>query len=292
MKEACAFDRHPCRREVLKYGLYGAAAASLAPYMWVGGCGKSNSAGVKKPNILLVTVDTLRADHLGCYGYAQDTSPFIDKFARESMVYENCSSQAPVTGSSFASILSGYLPHETMVYENLPLPGEVETIEKTLQRHGYQTGAVVSNFNLRREVGWAEGFHYFDDEMKSKEKNRNLYESIARDTTERSIKAFNKLTAGPKFMWIHYQDPHGPYTPPAEYGEQFKDAAKKHRPLWTNQGLSGDGGIPSYQKLDINTDYHHYVAQYDGEIGYMDQEFERLVQEMKKLGVYDPGFPR
>ncbi|MCP4712889.1 MAG: sulfatase [Planctomycetes bacterium] len=285
MKKVCAFGRRPSRREVLKYGLFGAATASLAPYLWVGGCGKS--AGVKKPNIILITVDTLRADHLGCYGYGKNTSPFIDKFSQESMVYENCFSQAPVTSSSFASILSGYLPHETMVYENLPLPGEVETIEKTLQRQGYQTGAVVSNFNLRREVGWAEGFDHFDDDLKSRERNRNYNESIAHQTTERSINILSKLTSEQMFMWVHYQDPHGPYTPPADYAEQFKVDNERHRSLRINSGVSGYGGIPSYQKLGISTDYHHYVSQYDGEISYMDQEFERLIQAIKKMGLYD-----
>jgi len=173
------------------------------------------------------------------------------------------------------------------VYENLPLPGEVETIEKSLQGQGYQTAAVVSNFMLQRQWGWAEGFHYFDDELLTREKNRDYYESIARQTTERSLNILNKLTSGPMFLWIHYQDPHGPYTPPSGFGEQFKDARERHRPLWINQGVSGYGGIPSYQKLGINTDYHYYVSQYDGEIRYMDEEFGRLVQGLKKLGRYD-----
>ena len=89
------------------------------------------------------------------------------------------------------------------------------------------------------------------------------------------------------FMWVHYQDPHGPYTPPTDYAEQFKGVNEEPRPLQVKTESSGYGGIPSYQKLGINTDYHHYVSQYDGEIRYMDQEFERLVQALKKMGLYD-----
>ena len=122
--------RLPSRREILKCGLYGSLTASLSPALWLGGCGKEQ--GVKKPNIILIAVDTLRADHLSCYGYPQKTSTSIDRFAREALLFENCLSQAPVTSSSFASMLSGFLPHETKVYENLPLPQELETLPKIL----------------------------------------------------------------------------------------------------------------------------------------------------------------
>ena len=108
------------RRQVLKYGLCGGLAASLSGSLWLSGCAKRRRG--KKPSIIFITVDTLRADHLGCYGYSRNTSVNIDKFAAEGLLFENCLSHAPVTSSSFASIMSGFLPHETKVFENLPLP--------------------------------------------------------------------------------------------------------------------------------------------------------------------------
>lgn len=161
------------RRELLRYGLYGGLAGSLSGSFWLSGCSKFGFG--KKPRIILITVDTLRADHLGCYGYPKNTSPNIDQFAADSLVFENCFSHAPVTGSSFASILSGFLPHETKVFENLPLPAEVETFPEILQQQGYKTVAVISNPALAKKRGWEAGFTIYDDIMDSTGKQAFCY---------------------------------------------------------------------------------------------------------------------
>ena len=89
-------------------------------------------------------------------------------------------------------------------------------------------------------------------------------------------------------MWIHYQDPHGPYTPPQQYSKLFWDPADKEpRNIKVNKSFYGKGGIPSYQKLPNTADYHYYVSQHDGEIRYTDAEFERLIDSIKELGLYD-----
>lgn len=220
----------------------------------------------KGPNIILVSVDALRADHLGCYGYKEDTSPNVDKFAEENVLFENGFSQAPVTGSSCASILSGFLPHETSVYDNYLLPRQINTIAEFLKNKGYKTAAIVSNYVLRKNRGYWQGFDIYDDEMKDEELTRHLPERIAEKTTSCAIRYLKKYSGHTFFMWIHYQDPHGPYTPQSPFNNFFVDNKEKQFDLKFNETISGKGGIPSYQKLGKNKSYYYYVAQYDGEI--------------------------
>lgn len=272
------------RRDLLKYGLYG-GLAGISSSLWLTGCRKQHRE--KRPNVILISVDTLRPDHLSCYGYHRNTSPHIDQFAKDALVFENCLSHAPTTSSSIASILSGFLPHETKVFRNLPLPMAVETLPEILQRQGYKTIAVVSNYVLRRKKGWAKGFMIYDDTMSTRELVRDVPERIAKHTTDTAIELLKHLHEHPMFMWFHYQDPHGPYTPPPVFAKMFQDADRKPRNIKLNETPSGHGGIPSYQKLDANRDFHYYVSQYDGEISYQDKHLQRLITVLEELGVYD-----
>jgi len=96
------------RREILKHGLYGGLAAGLAPSLWLSGCSKRLQ--VKRPNIILIVIDTLRAGHLGCYGYQRNTTPIIDRLAQEGVLFKNAISAAPWTMASIASILTSQYP--------------------------------------------------------------------------------------------------------------------------------------------------------------------------------------
>jgi len=274
-----------CRRKVLKYGLSGAFAASLSPLLWVSGCGKKEHR--KKPSIFLITIDTLRADHLGCYGYSKNTSPNIDQFADEALLFENCLSHASDTLLSFSSILTGFLPHETRSTEKFFLPVEVKTLAEILQEQGYKTMAVISNYVLRKKQGYDQGFMIYDDTMNQRELVREWPERTAEHTTNRAIELLKEFHNDQLFMWIHYQDPHGPYTPPESFATLFRNPRQKPLNIKLNTSPSGRGGIPSYQVLDKNTDYYHYVSQYDGEIRYQDEHFKRLVEALKQFGLYD-----
>ncbi|MFC1782458.1 sulfatase, partial [Planctomycetota bacterium] len=147
--------------------------------------------------------------------------------------------------------------------------------------------AVISNYMLGAKSGWDRGFDVFDDDLEDQEQVRNWPERIAENATDRSLELLKRYHKDPLFMWIHYQDPHGPYTPPGGFAAEFRDPGQKPRRLPVNQSLSGQGGIPSYQKLDDNVDYYDYVARYDGEIKYFDQNFHRLIEGLKELGLYD-----
>ncbi|MFH1184750.1 MAG: sulfatase [Chloroflexota bacterium] len=241
----------------------------------------------RQPNVLLVLVDAVRADHLGCYGYARNTSPNLDQFAREAMLFERCFSHAPATRASCSALHSGFLPHETKVLNTERMSEQVETLAEMLQRHGYRTAAVVCNYVLRRGQGFEQGFEIYDDTMNEHECVRGLAERIAEPVTDRAIALLEQLKDSEFFMWIHYQDPHGPYTPPDEHASMFLDPSLPPRPLKLNEGLSGLGGIPNYQQLGEHRDYHYYVSQYDGEIRYWDAQFGRLLQAVRKLGLYE-----
>lgn len=270
------------RRRLLKYGFYGGLSVGLAPYLWLSGCERKSRNS--RPSVILITVDTLRADHLSCYGYQKNTSPNIDQFSKDALLFENCLSHAPVTSSSFASMLSGYFPHETKVFANLSLPKEVRILPELLKPYGYKTAAVVSNYALRKKKGWAHKFETYDDTLNVV---RHIPERIAEHTTNTSIKLLRQFSKDQLFMWIHYQDPHGPYIPPASYNEMFKAPARQPRELKLNTKVSGYGGIPSYQQLGTNRGYSYYVSQYDGEIRYMDEQFKRLLDVLKEHGLYD-----
>lgn len=274
-----------CRRKVLKYGLSGAFAASLSPFLWLTGCGKQEHR--KKPSIILITIDTLRADHLGCYGYSKNTSPNIDQFAEEALLFENCLSHASDTLLSFSSILTGFLPHETKSTEKFFLPVGVKTLAEILQEEGYKTTAVISNYILQKKQGYDQGFMIYDDTMNQRELVRQWPERTAEHTTNRAIELLKEFHKDQLFMWVHYQDPHGPYTPPESFGKLFRNPRQKPLNIKLNTSLSGRGGIPAYQILNNNTDYYHYVSQYDGEIRYQDEHFKRLVEALKQFGLYD-----
>jgi arylsulfatase A-like enzyme len=274
------------RRDVLKYGFYGSLVAGLPQALWLSGCRKPRP-GKKRPDVILVSVDTLRPDHLTCYGYSRDTSPDIDRLASESLLFEKCFSHAPSTGASLASLLSGFLPHETKVTNKTILSAGVEMLPEILRGYGYKTAAVVSNYVLRENRGWEQGFDVYDAKMKQRELNRNMQERTAEHTTDSAIKLLKRFQKDNLFLWIHYQDPHGPYIPPKRFADLFHSPGQKPRNLRLNTTGSGQGGIPAYQKLGTNRDFHHYVSQYDGEIRYQDEHFKRLIGTLKKLDLYN-----
>ena len=277
------------RRDILKYGFYGPVAMSLSPVLWLTSCCKVNG-GNKRPNIILISVDTLRPDHLACYGYPKNTSPNIDNFAAESLVFEKCFSHAPLTSASLSSLLSGFLPHETKVTNKSVLSEKVQMLPEILRPHGYKTAAVVSNYVLRKNRGWEQGFDVYDAEMKQRELNRNMQEKIAEHATNGAIKLLKRFRKKQLFMWIHYQDPHGPYTPPKPFSSLFLSPREKPRNLRMNTTGSGRGGIPAYQKLGANKNFNYYVSQYNGEIRYLDKHFGRLIESLKDMGLYNDTF--
>jgi arylsulfatase A-like enzyme len=184
--------------------------------------------------------------------------------------------------------LTGYYPHELKIFNNSDnLSPAVMTLAERLREEGYRTVGVVSNFVLRRGGGFEQGFDNYDDKMDDLEAVRGIPERIAEKTTDTAISLLRLHHREPFFLWIHYQDPHGPYTPRPPFDNMFVGRADMDMELPINETVSGMGGIPSYQALDSVRSYNHYLDRYDGEIRYFDEHFARLVVELKALDLYD-----
>jgi arylsulfatase len=239
----------------------------------------------RAPDILLVTVDTLRPDHLGCYGYTRETSPNVDRLAAEGRLFLEAYAHAPITNSSVASLLSGMLPRETGTYAITPLAPEVTTVAEILRDAGYRTAAVVSNYVLRRGMGFEAGFDHYDDRMEERELVRRIPERVAEKTTAAALAWLREHREEPFFLWIHYQDPHGPYAPPGEHADAFLDQPVRGPRLPFRATNDGEGGIPYYQRLDREHRAGFYVARYDAEIRYFDRAFGRLLSGLDSLAL-------
>jgi arylsulfatase A-like enzyme/tetratricopeptide (TPR) repeat protein len=224
------------------------------------GCGGDTprASPADRPNVLLVTIDTLRADRVGCYGHATASTPVIDALAVRGVRFETSVAHAPLTGPSHASILSGQTPlgHGFRNNSGYLLAPAVRTAAEDFRQAGYRTAAFVSAFPLDRRFGFDRGFDIYDDRLpKGNDPRRTPYvERFADATTDAVLRWLS--TSGtaesrapvPWFIWAHYYDPHAPYEPPADLAARY-------------------GGAP-----------------YDGEIAFVDRELGRLLEELDTRG--------
>lgn len=172
------------------------------------------------PNVLLVTIDTLRADRIGCYGGPAPT-PTLDGLAARGVRFETAVAPAPLTAPSHASILTGLVPPRHGVRDNgtFVLPAELPVLASRFREGGYATAAFVSGFPLDRRFGLARGFDTYDDRLpRGRDSRRAPYVERPADQTTRAALAWLTGRAGRFFAWVHYFDPHSPYEPPAELG--------------------------------------------------------------------------
>lgn len=237
----------------------------------------------KSWNVLLITVDTLRADHLGAYGYARNTSPNLDQFARQSSLFRQAYAHAPETVPSLGSLMTSHYPHETKLYSNENvLADEAVTLAELLRDAGYVTGAIVGNGVLVRGGGLEQGFQEYDDHMDDKV-SMGL-ERKAPVVTQAAIAWLERRHREKFFLWIHYMDPHGPYIAPPPYDTMFVEPAKdSEKRIPVNEARTGRGGIPDYQQLGGHREVAYYIAQYDGEIRYLDHWLGELLGAVRRL---------
>ena len=233
-------------------------------------------------DIVLITIDTLRADHLGTYGYPRGTSPHIDRWFTDALIVERSYSTSASTPPSMVSLLSGVVPtvHQVRQYYQL-VPEDVPFVSEMLPLE-YETAAFVSNIVLTNEaLGIAGRFDHFDDFVDEKEPNRLIYERTARRTTNAALAwlATERDQTRPLFLWVHYIDPHGPYIPPPDWPRRFEHEG--HRPV-------GPGDVPGYVLDATVTDAWDYVDRYDDEIRYVDHDVGRLMRILDlELGLDD-----
>src|ERR1035438_1922743 len=180
------------------------------------------------PNVVLITIDTVRADHLGCYGAKDIQTPTLDALAHDGIVFERAISQVPLTWPSHAAILTGLYPFQNGVqdFTDQPLEPRFRSVAQSFQRHGYATGAVVSSFVLDRSWGLARGFDFYDDAFPAAafaNKDLGLVERPAGESVTRALGWLQKNPRRPFFFWLHLYDPHSPYDPPEPYLTQPVD---------------------------------------------------------------------
>jgi len=240
--------------------------------------------GQGAPNLLFITIDTLRADHLGVYGYQRYTSPWIDRYTRDAMLFQTTVAQKTCTAPSFATMMTGLYPRTHGLSRNHGvLSEESNTLAERLQKWGYRTAAFVSNPACSDYFNFDQGFDsfdftFYDEDVESKAMNQRLLPWVER------------LGDEPFFLWLHYTDPHAPYF-----------VEEPHRSLFSgdlydgvNSGLevvigprAKPGILPAEVVMEDSTDLDFYIAQYDAEIRYIDFHLQYVMSALRRMGLLE-----
>jgi arylsulfatase A-like enzyme len=242
----------------------------------------------QKPNVLIISIDTLRKDHLSVYGYARPTSPNIDRFAQTASVFTHAYSAATTTAPSITSLLTSTCVSEHGVTDNRSVfDNRFPTLPQLLNHQGYATVAFVGNAVLRPSRRLNAGFDVYNAFLPGTEINRRLPERNAAQLTRAATTWLEEHDRERFFLWLHYQDPHAPYTPPEELHARFDPVTPSGKALPPAKDYTGEGGIPDYARLPGITDPDVYVARYDEEILFADQQIGRLLARMRDLGLLE-----
>ncbi len=223
-------------------------------------------------SVLLITIDTLRADHLGAYGYGRRTSPHIDRLAADGLVFTAAYATYPRTGPSLTALHTGAFPIDLHAWR---IDASAVTLAESLRARGYATAAAVDNANLSREHGYAQGFDTFRETWQESTSEIDKTHLI----TETGIERIGNLQGRPFFVWLHYVNPHGPYAPPVDYARPFlTDQYFDPRVLVPRSPYppGDDAFVESEPRLAP------YVANYDGEVAFADAEIGRVLDFLAK----------
>ena len=207
-------------------------------------------AALAAPDVFFISVDTLRADHLGCSGYPAETSPHIDALAAQGLLFEDAVCEIPLTSPSFGAMLTSRYPRSTGTVRNgLAMPGDVPLLAEQFQRAGYQTHCVQSNWTLKDDLfAIARGFDTYDDDFNRKRWGFIKPERYADEVTKRSLKVLAERDPDrPLFMWIHYSDPHAPY----RFHRKFAPSGKPRQGKTPREKT-----VPRYDSEVAYTDHH------------------------------------
>jgi arylsulfatase A-like enzyme len=238
------------------------------------GCQQASS---DRPNIILVTLDTTRADHFSSYGYPRDTTPRMDRIAGEGVRFVRAQAQSATTPVSLASLLSGRYPYRHGLrtlhgHRNNRISGDTPLLQETLRAAGYATAAFVSAYPASSDFGLARGYDHFDEAfLESREPKIEPSGLVRTGRSQRTAAETNALALAwlrehadaPFFVWIHYFDPHDArFTPPQEFVSKWVQARPR-------QGKT-------------------YLRElYDAELAYVDQNIGQLADQLKGMGRWD-----
>jgi choline-sulfatase len=211
----------------------------------------SQAPNLRKLNLVLVTIDTLRADRLGCYGYSKIETPNLDQLAKKGALFENAVTHTPLTAPSHASLFTGLYPtvHGVRDTGGFILSPSHLAIAEILRRQGWDTAAFVGSSVLNKHFGFDHGFAVYDDEMPKPDPRKAASEYAERRAgavVDRAIRWLTSQQHRPFFLWVHVFDPHSPYNPPPPFREKYR------------------------------------TRLYDGEVAYTDQQLGRLLAAVAK----------
>ncbi len=214
--------------------------------------------GTDKPNVILVTLDTTRADHLGCYGSGEVRTPVLDGLARRGVLFEQAATAAPLTLPAHATILTGMYPtyHGVRVNGNTALNDAQTTLAEVFAEQGYDCGAFIAAFVVDGRWGLKQGFEHYDDRLdmtRTKHIDLGAIQRPANEVVDSALGWLDARKEGPFFAWIHLYDPHLPYEPPEPYRAEY--------------GSAGPAGL------------------YAGEVAFMDEQIGRLVAWLERTGL-------
>ena len=195
------------------------------------------------PDVVIVTIDTLRADRVGCYGYAKAQTPTIDRLASEGIQFMNAVSHVPLTRPSHLTIFTGLFPFQHNVHDNVaaPLDRKIPTLAEIFHQHGFATGAFVASFVVNSQSGLQRGFDTYADEFDPSKQPTQFALNLEK-RGEQVYREFAAWQTGaktkPYFAWVHLYDPHFPYEPPPPYSTRFASRPYDGEIAYTDEILS------------------------------------------------------
>lgn len=241
-----------------------------------------------RPDVLLVLVDTFRADHAGCYGYPRPTTPTLDSLARSGILYERMQSQSSWTLPAMTTILTGLSPREHLAgRRSAGLYGigtSLPYLPAIMQRNGYRTAAFFNVLFMSAEFGFHRGFDHFDCQGFTGSKSLR----DAGQTVDDCLAWLNGTDGKePYFIAIHFYDPHVTYDPPSPFDAMFTDSA------YVGSYDSSWGAVPQLMSINREGDtipsegLENLIGLYDGELAYTDRQIGRLLDELESRGLTD-----
>lgn len=239
--------------------------------------------------VLLIDIDTLRADHLGCYGYRFDTSPNIDRLAKDGVIFLNAFAAGIPTTPAHTSIFTGLhsITHRIVAHgSDAILDSSIPLLPEILRDNGHRTAAVDNLYNVK--PWFARGYEYYINP-----KSKSLHHIKAEEITYEAKNWLKNHYKEDFFLFLHYWDPHSPYLPPDRYRFTFYEGNDPFDP--NNKSMEpAKRQIPypffkkwHYDLLENPTDADYIRAQYDGEIRYVDDSIGELIEYLKSLGIYE-----
>ena len=278
---------------------------------------RSSSHNTNNPNVILITMDTVRADHLSLYGYERDTTPNLKKLSEESTLYTHAIASGDMTLSTHASIFTGTYPRQHGAHFDpwngcnggRPLSDKFHTLAEILSQKGYLTMGIVANYGfLSRFFGFDKGFQYYDQRVpvvflggtelySIRQGVRNVLTHFASphnfDLMFRRAEEINKEAStlfdnvknnNTFFLFINYMDAHDPYIPPPSFDTLYP--GKDETFTFAHYNTLHEKVLKLERKI-TEKEYHHMVSQYDGGIAYIDFQIGKLIARLKELDLYE-----